>query len=179
MPVSYKSIKKPSKRGYFCVYFLLFTNISYFEEVFYVTNRSRSWIIVFWKDRSVICRTFFFVNSVKLWLSCVVSWEFWTCLDYLGNFQSIPAKTHSSFWIIIFDSSHCYLISILTVTISRSSILLYEYELRACTTLTSYCNVSIWIRRCLIEENYISLFRYSGSCVCYSFPLCSYERWAS
>ena len=179
MPVSYKSIKKPSKRGYFCVYFLLFTNICYFEEVFYISHRGRSWIIVFWKDGSVICRTLFFVDSVKLWLCCVVSWEFWTRLICLGSFQSIPAKTHTTLWIIVLDSSHCDFISILTVTVTCSCILLYEYELWPCASLTSYCNVSIWIRCCLIEENYISLFRYSSSRICYSFPFCSDERWAS
>ena len=173
MPISYKSIKKPSKRGYFCVYFLLFTNICYFEEVFYISDRSRSCIIVFWKDGSVICRTFFFVDSVKLWLCCVVSWKFWT------SFQSIPAKTHTTLWIIIFDSSHCYLVSVLTVSVSRTCILLYEYELWSCTTITSYCNVTVWIRCCLVEEDYISLFWDSSSRICYSFPLCSYERWAS
>ena len=179
MPVSYKSIKKPSKRGYFCVFFLLFTNICYFEEVFYVTDSSRSCIIVFWKERSVICRTFFFVNSVKLWLCCVVGLEFWTRLICLGSFQSIPAKTHSSFWIIVLYSPHCYFVSILTVTIPIASVLFYEYKLRSCTSLTSYCNVSIRVRCCLVEENNISLFRYSSSSVCYTFPLCSYERWAS
>ncbi len=179
MPISYESIKKPSKRGYFCVYFLLFTNICYLEEVFYVTDRSRSCIIVFWEDRSVICRTLFFVDSVKLWLCCIVSWEFWTCLTCLGSFQSIPAKTHSSFRIIIFDSSHSYFIPVLTVTVSSSGILLYEYELRSCTTFTSNCNVSIRVRCCLVEENNISLFWYSSSCVCYSFLLCSHEWWSS
>lgn len=173
MPISYKSIKKPSKRGYFCVYFLLFTNICYFKEVFYVTDRSRSCIIVFWEDRSVICRTFFFVNSVKLWLCCVVNWEFWT------SFHSIPAKTHTTLWIIVLDGSHSDLVSVLTISVSRTCILLYEYELRSCTSLTSYCNVSIWIRCCLIEENYISLFWNSSSSVCYSFPFRTDEWWSS
>jgi len=179
MPISYESIKKPSKRGYFCVYFLLFTNICYFEEVFYVTDSSRSCIIVFWKERSVICRTFFFVDCFEFRLCCVVSWKFWTCLTCLGSFQSIPAKTIATLWIIVLDSSHCDLVSVLTVSVPSSCVLLYEYELRSCTTITSYCNVTVWIRCCLIEENYISLFWNSSSRICYSFPICSYERWAS
>ena len=125
--IIHECIKKPSKRGYFCVYFLLF---HYFLSV------------VFHKRR----------------------------------FESIPSKTYTTFWIIIFYFSKCYFVPVLTVTISCSSILFYEYEFRSCTTLTSYCNVSIRIRRCLVEKDYISLFWYSGSCVCYSFPLCSYER---
>ena len=127
MPISYKSIKKPSKRGYFCVYFLLF---HYFLSV------------VFHKRR----------------------------------FECIPSKTYTTLWIVIFYFSKCYFVSILTITISRTGILFYEYELRSCTSLTSHCNVTIWIRCCLIEKDYITFFWYSGSSVCYSFPLCSYER---
>ena len=130
MPVSYKSIKKPSKRGYFCVYFLLF---HYFLSV------------VFHKWR----------------------------------FECIPSETYTTLWIVIFYFSKCYFVSVLTVTISCSSILFYEYELRSCTTLTSYCNVTVWIGRCLIEENYISFFWNCCNCVYYSFPLRTDKRFTS
>ena len=136
-------------------------------------------IIVLRKDRGVVWSKFLLIDYFELWLSCVISWQFWTRLTCLGNFQSIPAKTIATLWIIVLDSSHCDLISVLTISVSSSCVLFYEYELRSCTTITSYCNVTIWIRRCLVEEDYISLFWYSGSSICYTFPLCTDERWAS
>lgn len=114
-------------------------------------------------------------SGVFLLLFCY----FLTIVFHKRRFECIPSETYTTFWIVILYFPLSDFVSTFPISVSCTSILLYQNKLWPCTTFSCYCNVTVWIARSLVEENNVSFFRNCCHRIYYSFPLRSYEWFTS